>query len=168
MDFRGHSRFWYDFLSAKTWTLAIFWMDVDRAFIFHIYVLSLWQDLFSGSKILTPWSCSLICFCKTLTLAITFQRLVLGFSYFACVFIVTRLSFVYQHFSPLALGGWFTLKNFNLCHCQLCFYMRAQTHFDVWNKNTAWKLRVLFSNSTLRPWGLFFNNEVRVLLQWCL
>jgi hypothetical protein len=90
----------------------IFWMVSDRAFIFHMCV-PYDKNFLLVPKFLTLWPWSLTHFSKSLTLAISFEWQVIGFSYFICVFLMTKPFYWYQHFWPcdLDLEVWPTFQN---------------------------------------------------------
>ena len=97
-----------------------FWMVSTRALVFHMYVpydkTVPWVPQFLTSW---PWPWSLTYFSKTLTLAITFERQVMGLSYYTCVFLMTSPFYWCQNFWPpdLDLEDWVKVfTNFNIGH----------------------------------------------------
>ena len=86
----------------KNLTLAIFWNERDRAFIFYMCI-SCGKTFLLIPKFLTSWPWLLTYFWKNLTLAITFELKEMGLSYFTCVFLVARPFCKYQYFWPSGL-----------------------------------------------------------------
>jgi hypothetical protein len=132
----NYCSFWPICLSAKTLTLAIFFlMESDRAFIFHPYVFQ--QDLSIGTKmfdLLAQSSAqsyhlllSQICMNKvllTLTFDLVFKN-VIGLSHFIYAFLMTRPFYWYPKFwhidFDLEFWRWWPRLEFASYRGHLCF-----------------------------------------------